>query len=110
MSDTATVGSGAVDPAHVAQSELAENMVPTPDDLLADLSPPSQLWYARELSYSVMRTMAASLAIDEGEELPDDSEPVRALAALSNACGLLDGACVLVSLLPADYSSDGPAV
>ena len=106
MSDAATVGSGGVDPAVVAQSELAQNMVPTPDDLLADVGPLTQLWYARELCYSVMRLMAASLSLDDGEPLPDDSEPVRALAALTEACGMLDGGCVLVSLLPADYSSE----
>lgn len=100
-----SVGSGGVDPAQIAQSELAANTVPTPEDVLADVSPLTQLWYARETCYAAMRVMAATLSVGDDEAPPDDSEPVRALAALSDACGTLDGACSLVGLLPADYAN-----
>jgi hypothetical protein len=96
----------AIDPADDALNELGQNMVPTPDDLLGDLSPITQVWYLRELAYSVMRTLAATLAIDGADELPDDSPPVRTLAVVSTVAGELDGAAILVGLLPDDYASD----
>lgn len=93
-----------IDPAADAAHELASNTVPTPDDLLADVGPLTQLWYLRELSYSVMRLMAATLSIEGTDELPDNSPPVRALAVVSTVAGELDGACVLVGLLPDSYA------
>lgn len=95
------------DPAENAAAELASNTVPTPDDLLSDVGPLTQLWYLRELSYSVMRVLAATLSIDQGDDMPDDSEPVRALAVVALVAGELDGACVLVGLLPPDYADSG---
>lgn len=98
-----------VDPFEVAQSELKANTVPTPDDVLQDVGPFAALWYARETGYYAMRLMSATLSIDGAEAPADDSEPVRALAALSTACGQLDGACALVGLLPLDYADSAPA-
>lgn len=97
------------DPEQAARAELGANSVPTPDDLMADVGPLAVLLYLRELSYYGMRLMSASLSIDNAEPPADDSEPVRALAALSQVCGELDGACVLVGLLPADYGADALA-
>jgi hypothetical protein len=98
-----------IDPSVEAANELAHNTVPTPDDLLADVGPLTQLWYLRELSYSVMRILAATLSIGDGEAPPDDSAPVRALAVVSTVAGELDGACTLVGLLPDDYADNVPA-
>lgn len=97
------------DPFELAQAELKASMVPTPDDVLVDVGPLAALWYARETAYYAMRLVSATLSIEGAEPLADDSEPVRALAALSTACGQLDGACALVGLLPADYADSAPA-
>jgi hypothetical protein len=99
----------AIDPFEDVQSELAQNTVPTPEDVLSDVGPLAALWYARETAYYAVKLFTASLSIDSDEPPPDDSEPVRALAALSAAAGNLDGACVLVSLLPPGYGDDAPA-
>lgn len=85
-----------------AQSELAAASVPTPDDILADVGPLAQLYYLERLAYTVLSNFTAMLTADGIDPVDDDSEPVRALAAIGEACGNLDGACILLSILPED--------
>jgi hypothetical protein len=96
---------GEQDANELAQSELAANTVPTPDDVLADVGPLAVLWYARELAYYAVKFWSATLSADEAADIGDTSELGQALEALSLAAGNLDGACVLVSLLPSDYDT-----
>lgn len=90
----------------LAQGELAANTVPTPEDVLQDVGPLAVLWYARELTYYAVKSWAAQLSIDEAGDIGDTSELSQALEAISLAAGNLDGACVLVSLLPPDYAAN----
>ena len=90
----------------MAQGELAANTVPTPDDVLADVGPLAVLWYARELAYYAVTFWTATLSADEAADIGDTSELAQALEAISLAAGNLDGACVLVSLLPSEYADD----
>lgn len=107
MTDTAPGSETGTDPFELAQSELKANTVPTPDDVLLDVGPLAALWYARETAYYAMRLMSATLSLTGTDDPDDGSEPVQALAALSVACGQLDGACSLLGLLPADYANSG---
>jgi hypothetical protein len=91
----------------MAQGELAANTVPTPDDVLADVGPLAALWYARETVYYAVKFWAATLSGDEAANVGDTSELASALEAMATAGGNLDGACMLVALLPADYASAG---
>jgi hypothetical protein len=86
----------------IAQEELARAMVPAPDDLLADVGPLAQLLFIERTCYSVLQSWAAMLSGDEAADVDDDSGPVRALAAIGQAAGNLDAACVEVSILPPD--------
>jgi hypothetical protein len=86
----------------MAKVELAEAMFPQPADFLNEVGPLAQVFYANQLCYEVMKNYAAMLANAPGDAPPDDSEPVRALGALGVACGALDQACVLLSILPAE--------
>jgi hypothetical protein len=90
------------DALELAKTELATEMVPDPIDILQDCGPLAQLWFAHQAAYGVMQSFIGMQSGVEGEVLPDDSEPVRALAALAKACGNLDAACQLLNLLPAD--------
>jgi hypothetical protein len=104
MTDTAGAPAE-VDANELAQGELAANTVPTPDDVLQDVGPLAVLWYARELTYYAVKSWAAQLSLDDEVAVGDSSELSSALEAISLAAGNLDGACVLVALLPSDYDS-----
>ncbi|MFZ0666193.1 MAG: hypothetical protein WAM97_10585 [Acidimicrobiales bacterium] len=86
----------------MAKTELGEAMVPDPIDMLSDCGPLAQLWFLHQCAYGVMQSFTGMLSGDEAADVADDSEPVRAYAALAKACGNLDGACQLLSLLPPD--------
>lgn len=98
MADTEMVGE--LDALVLATRELAENMVPTPDDILCDVGPLGAVWYLHELADYVIRFYTGALSGDEAADVTDDSGPVRALAALVMAMGEINGACVAISLLP----------
>ena len=95
MSDTE-----AVDALELATAELAENMVPTPDDLLGDIGPLGVLWYLHEVAAYALQFYTGALSGDEARDVDDDSGPVRALGAMTTAMGVINGACIQVSLLP----------
>lgn len=97
-----------VDPAEIARTELAEYMIIPPEDLLGDIGPMGQLLYLEQLIWLVLSGWTGMLSAADGDDVPDDSEPVRALAALTLAAGQIDGACVLVSLLPPEATDDAP--
>jgi hypothetical protein len=94
----------------LAQSELAANTVPTPEDVLADVGPLAVIWYIREAAYYAVKFVSATLSTQEAADVTDDSGPARALAALSMAAGELDGACMAVDLLPLEYGDDATTV
>lgn len=106
MTDTTAGAPAEVDANELAQGELAANTVPTPDDVLQDVGPLAVLWYARELTYYAVKSWAAQLSADEAGDVGETSELSQALEAISLAAGNLDGACVLVSLLPPDYAAN----
>jgi hypothetical protein len=96
------------DPAEVARTELAEGLVMPPEDLLGDIGPMGQLLYLQTLAYHVLAGWTGMLVAADDEVVDDNAEPARALQALALACGQIDGACVIVSLLPPE-AADGPA-
>lgn len=89
-----------IDPKEIAEAELAQAVVPTPDDLLGDVGPTTQLFYLERTAYTVLGNWAAMLSGDEAADLGEADELTRAMNALAEVCGLLDGACVMVGLLP----------
>jgi hypothetical protein len=90
----------------LAKNELGEAMVPDPVDLLQDVGPLAQLWFLHQCAYAVLQSFTGMLSGDTAEGIGDNSEPVRAHAALALACGQLDGACQLLALLPTEEETD----
>lgn len=88
-----------IDPLAIATAELAEAMVPAPDDFLGDLGPLGAVWYCHEVAWATLRHYTALLAAPEGGSPDDDSEPVRAHHALGLAVGMLDQVCVILNLI-----------
>jgi hypothetical protein len=93
------------DPAEVARVELAENMILPPDDLLGDIGPMGQLLYLEQLCWHVLSGWTGMLSAADGDDVPDNSEPVRALQAITMAAGMIDQACATVSLLPPEAAN-----
>jgi hypothetical protein len=89
-----------VDALDLATAELADNMVPTPDDLLGDIGPLGVMWYLHEMCGYALQFYTGALSAPEAGDVEDDSGPVRALGALTTAMGVINGACIQVSLLP----------
>ena len=96
-----------LDPQQTARDELADNMVPTPDDLLDNIGPFGLMWYLEQLAYYVMNQWTAFLVAAAKDDVPDGSEPVQALAAIADAVGHIDGALVLLKMLPDEAVSHG---
>jgi hypothetical protein len=91
-----------VDAQQLARDELATAMVPAPDDLLSDVGPLAQLYFLNQCAEYVMKAWVGMLQGDTAAGVEDDSEPVRALAAIANATGQLAAACQLVSIFDRD--------
>jgi hypothetical protein len=89
-----------IDPLEIATQELADAMCPTPDDLLGDIGPLGTLWYLHEVAAYTLQKCAGMVTSPDAGTLEDDSEPVRALAAITTAMGVINGACEILSLIP----------
>lgn len=97
-----------IDAQVMALTELAQNLVPAPADVLQDVGPLAVLWYARETVMHAVTTWTAQLIDGAAADVGDDSEPIRSHAAILMAQGMLDEACVTVALLPPEFSSGAP--
>jgi hypothetical protein len=90
-----------------AQAELAAAAWPIPDDFLGDVGPLAIVWYFDQLGWATLRHYTAMLANAPGETPGDDSEPVRALNALTVAVGAIDEACVILGLIDREAAAPG---
>lgn len=94
--------SDVIDPQDIAARELAEGMVPVPEDFLPSMGPFANLYYAWQVLSQVLPNWVAHLAAEGGEDIEDGGELVPALDAIGQALGLITGACQMVSILPSD--------
>ncbi|MGH3571188.1 MAG: hypothetical protein ACRDUW_05065 [Pseudonocardiaceae bacterium] len=92
-----------------AVDELASEMVPTPDDVLTDCGPLATLWFLTQTAYTTMSRWTSTVADEVGAELKDGDEAIQALVAISQAAGILTGACVLMDMLPEEADSPDDA-
>jgi hypothetical protein len=91
-----------IDTLEMAKHELAADMVPSPDDIMDDLSPLGQLYFAEQTVYECLKRYTAALS-EEATEVTDTSEGAgKALVAISEAAGMLDVAMVEMGMLPAE--------
>lgn len=89
----------------LATAELAEAMVPAPDDVLEDCGPLACLWYLTQAAGFTLGRWAGTIDSPAGSELTDGDAPVQALSVLTQVMGMLNGACVLVDLLPEEAAN-----
>jgi len=99
-----------IDPLEIATSELAEAMCPTPDDLLGDIGPLGTVWYTHEVLAYCLQKMAGMITAPEAGLMEDDSPPVRALAGITTAMGVINGVCETLSLIPEDVAASNGQV
>lgn len=91
-----------IDPQEIAAKELAEGMVPVPEDFLPAMGPFANLYYFWQVASQVLPIWVANLAVEGNEDLGDGGELAPALEAITQALGLITGACQLVGILPPD--------
>jgi AhpD family alkylhydroperoxidase len=83
-----------------AQAELADGLVPWPDDFMDSLSPPAALLFARQVTMKTLQmATGAAASLAEG---PD--EPQSVVSAVLNGCAMAVAgtthALVALGLLP----------
>ena len=91
-----------IDPQEIAARELADGMVPVPEDFLPAMGPFANLYYLWQVASQVLPVWVANLSVESDEDLGDGGELAPALEAITQALGLITGACQLVSILPPD--------
>ena len=87
-------------PLELAQTELAESMVPWPDDFMMEYTPQAGLLFGRQVSMCLMQMVADAAAslVEEGEETePVANEVMNGVAA---AIAGLTHALVALGVLP----------
>lgn len=91
-----------IDPNVIAREELAKAMIPTPDDVVTDLSPLACLFYMEQLGWAVLTswTAYASEAQENGVEGADDLGVT--LNQIAETVGRLDEICARIGLLPVE--------
>lgn len=91
-----------IDTMEMARTELASNMFPSPDDLVSDLSPVGFLFFVEQCAVELFKQYVAELSEnDAGVEDTGDGAG-RAMAAIGQALGMLDTACVAMGILPGE--------
>lgn len=92
----------AIDPQEMAKAELAEAMIPTPDDIMEELTPLGALYYWEQLGWATLTTWTAHVQDmdDQGDEAA--SEMAGVLQGIATALGGLDAVCATIGLVPAE--------
>jgi hypothetical protein len=88
------------DPLAMAQAELTDQVIPDAEQLLEALSPFAQLYYLQQTGYYVLAQMTRHILEDTEGEIGETDEPFRAMMALTEGLGNIDGACKLLGLMP----------
>lgn len=98
----ATLATNDIDPNQIAREELAKAMIPTPDDVVTDLSPIAALFYLEQLGWAVLTswTAYASEAAENNVEGADDLGVT--LNQVAETVGRLDEICARIGLLPVE--------
>lgn len=92
----------AVDPNDLARNELAEAMIPTPDDVMSDLSPLAGLFYLEQMGWAVLTSFTAYAEETQGKNKAADDDLAVTLNELAMLVGGLDQTCARIGLLPVE--------
>lgn len=89
-----------IDPEQIARSELAAKMVPSPDDIMGELSLLAGLYYVNQIAWAGYTLVTAELQEDAEKGINVPAEVTTALQTLAEVVGMLDEACIGLGLLP----------
>lgn len=91
-----------VDPQEVAKVELAKAMIPTPDDVLTELSPLAGLYYLEQLGWAVLTSWTAYADDAKGDDVETADDLAETLQGVAQVVGQLDAVCARIGLIPLD--------
>ena len=89
-----------IDPQEMAKKELAEVMIPTPDDVCESLSPIAALYYFEQLGWKLLTLWVAHVSDSIGADPEINAELSATLTAINMIVGETDAVCVNIGLLP----------
>jgi hypothetical protein len=90
-----------IDTLALASQELLDNTVPEPQMLLENLTIFGVMYFLQQTNDYVIRHIAGLLLDDPDADTSDDtSDIVRILTAITQACGLVNGACDILGFDP----------
>lgn len=95
----AGVGDG-LDPEEMAKTELAKAMIPTPDDIMDELSPLAALYLLDQMAWATFTNWTAWLSDMTDEQKADAESAAPTLSGLGLVCGELDAICAAIGLAP----------
>lgn len=102
-----TLATEQIDPNEIARVELAKAMIPTPDDVVTDLSPLAALYYLEQLGWAVL-TLWTAYASDETDKGSDGADDLgQTLNEVAETVGRLDQICARIGLLPIEAVPPG---
>jgi hypothetical protein len=87
-----------IDTFALATEELTEHAIPDPEMILPELSPFAQVYYAKEITFGVLRQLTAAIAADTESGLTEDDGAVKCANAVAMAAGQLFQACVCLGI------------
>ncbi len=85
-----------IDTLAIASQELLDNTVPEPEMLLENLTIFGVVYFAQQTLDYVVRHLTGVLLNDPDAEGDDTEDIVKVLAAMTTACGNVNGACDLL--------------
>lgn len=88
-----------------AQMDLAKAMVPTPDDILADVGPLASVLYLDTLAWHVMTYWTGTMIDGASGDITPDDPPAMVLNALGQVVGMLDEVLVTLGMMPPEASA-----
>lgn len=92
----------AIDPEQLAKNELSEAMIPTPDDVVNDLSPLAALYYLEQLGWATLNVWTAYAQEAEDTKQDGADDLAITLQQVASIVGSLDATCARIGLIPAD--------
>lgn len=97
-----------INPEELARAELAAAMVPTPDDIMADLTPMAGLFYLDQMAWGVLKLWAAEVSdlVVADSDASDDLGST--MATLADIVGQVDGLAAKLGLIPAEQVPPAP--
>lgn len=94
-----------LNPETLAREELAKVMIPTPDDIMAELSPLAALFYLDQLAWGVFKLWTFHLSSASVADVEAADDAAETLQGIGVALGNLDAVCARIGLAPTEAAA-----